>query len=251
MTWLPKILVNGLVVMMTTLVWTASAQAGAILIDPTPPPFDDPPSPWVSLADQPTITYTFKTSWDGISWTDEQKAVVYNAIGKIDGILPDQTFAESEDFTLRWAGPDFFKNWRDGGDYSAEGWDLTGALAVAYKHNNGPWDHADYPNNEIYFNSTQPWSFDIFSVDSSGYDFWTVMLHEAIHMLASDAHAIHSDEVMYPYISLGERKGLKESDAEILRAAGYNVPHLLEPGTIGIIFLGLAGLGFAMRSRAA
>lgn len=251
MTWLPKMLANGLAAMMTLFMWLTSAQAAAILIDPTPPAFDDPPSPWVSLADQSIITYTFKTSWDGIIWTDEQKAVAYSAIGRVDSILPEQTFEESADFTMRWAGSDFFKDWRDGDSYSNGGWDLTGSLAVAYKHNNGPWDPAAYPNNEIYFNSEVPWSFDLFSVDSNGYDFWTVMLHEVIHMLASDAHAIHSDEVMYPYVSKGERKGLKESDAEILRTAGYEVPRLPEPATMALLLLGFAALGFARRERVA
>lgn len=247
MTWLQNRLFGALAAAMTLFIWGASAQAAPILIDPTPPAFDDPPSPWQSLSGETTITYAFKTSWDGITWTDGQKAAAYDAIGQLDSILPDQTFVESGDFTVRWAGSDLFKNWRDTGQYSHEGWDLTGSLAIAYKHNNAPWDHGDYPNNEIYFNTTQPWSFDLLSVDSNGYDFWTVMLHEAIHMLASDAHATDSDEVMYPYVSKGERKGLKESDAEILRTAGYNVSHLPEPSTIAIICIGLTGLGFARR----
>lgn len=251
MTWLQKRLFGAFVSAMALFMWGAIAQAAPILIDTTPPAFDDPASPWHSLAGEATITYAFKTSWDGITWTEGQKAVAYDAIGKLDGNLPDQTFVESGDFTLRWAGTDLFTDWRDGGDYSDPGWDLTGSLAIAYKHNNAPWDHGDYPNNEIYFNSEIPWSFDLLSVDSNGYDFWTVMLHEVIHMLASDAHATDSDEVMYPYVSKGERKGLKESDAEILRNAGYNVPPLPEPATIAIICFGLASLSVARRRRTA
>lgn len=124
----------------------------ATLIDTTPPPFNDPPSPWVSLADQSVITYAFKTSWDGIVWSQEQKSFIYDAINQIDDVLTNQVFVESGDFTLRWAGSDFFRDWRDA-THPQDGWNLTGTLAVAYKHNNGPWDPIKYPNNEIYFNT--------------------------------------------------------------------------------------------------
>lgn len=96
------------------------------------------------------------------------------ATGELDAGLLDQTFVESGDFTLRWAGSDFFKDWRDGGSYTASGWNMgqrgdtyDAPLAVACKHDNGSWkglkneagDQERYPNNEIYFNQRHPRSF--------------------------------------------------------------------------------------------
>jgi len=223
-----------------------STNAWAIMIDNPPPAFPVPPSPWHTLANEPVITYTFKTSWDGIGWTQEKKAVVYDAISYLDRCLPNQVFEESGDFTIRWAGSDFFKDWRDSGQYSAAGWDLTGALAVAYKHGNGPWDPVKYPNNEIYFNTCPPWSFSLFGVDPNGYDYWTVLLHEIIHMLACDAHAVHPEEVMYPSIGKGQRKSIQQTDLDILMNSGYTTtappPIIPEPGTI--ILIGGALIGF-------
>lgn len=232
--------------------WFAAAVVGltgsawAIVIDNPPPAFDDPPSPWVSLADQPVITYAFKTSWDGITWSPEQKAIAYDAINTLDQAMPLQVFEETGDFTIRFAGDDFFRDWRDAGAYNHPGWDLTNPLAVAYKHNNGPWDHSKYPNNEIYINSRYPWSYSLTSVDPNAYDFWTVLLHEVIHMLACDAHATDPDEVMYESIGMGVRKTLKESDYDILRRAGYTIP---EPSLAGVI-IGVTVL-LSRRTRAA
>jgi len=143
----------------------------------------------------------------------------------------------SSDFTMRWAGSDFFRNWRDTGKYSDPGWNLTGALAVAYKHSNGPRDASKYPNNEIYFNTGYSWSFRIDGVDPGGFDFWTVFLHETIHMLACDNQATHENEVMYPTIEIGARKYLQDSDRSILEKAGY-VP---EPGSWVLVGAGCNG----------
>lgn len=234
----------------TTAAWFAAllvvtATAGAAVIDVPPPAFDNPPSPWVSQWDQPVISYAFKTSWDGITWTEDQKAVVRGAIAELDAAMPNQVFQETGDFTLRFAGSDFFRDWRDSGQYNDPGWDLSTPLAVAYKHNNGPWDPAKYPNNEIYINTAYPWSYSLTGVEPGRFDFWSVILHEAIHMLACDAHATHSNEVMFATISPGERKYLQESDYDILRAAGYTIP---EPA--GMVILATA-VGLLVRRREA
>lgn len=210
------------------------ALASPILID-TPPP-SDPSSPWHSLAGDPIITFAFKTSWDGIAWADDQRAAVYDALDTLDDVLPANTFVESADFTLRWAGADFFKDYRDA-THSQPGWDLTNPLAVAYKHGNGPWDQSKYPNNEIYFNTKYPWSYSLAGVEAGKYDFWSIVLHEVIHMLACDNHAAHPDEVMYSYFDKGERRYLQESDYDILRDAGYDVP---EPTALILLAGGLA-----------
>lgn len=225
---------------------TGPASAVPVDIDVPPPAFTDPPSPWTSLSDQAVITYGFKTSWDGIGWTDQQKYFAYDALHQMDDILPDQQFVESGDFTIRWAGSDFFKDWRDQNKYTAPGWNLSNALAVSYKHNNGPWDASKYPNNEIYFNSGYKWSYQILGVDPDGYDFWTVMQHEIIHMLASDPHALGVDEVMYKEIDKGQRKYLQPSDLQLLTGTGYSTNPaairtgpLPEPGLLLMIFTGL------------
>jgi hypothetical protein len=215
------------------------AAAAPIPIDPplpAPGP-GDPPSPWHSLASQQTITFAFMTSWDGITWSEMIKTTALAAIADLDNqALPYHSLAEGNtDFTLRWAGADFFRDWRDDGAYTDPGWDLTNPLAVAYKHNNGPWDHGKYPNNEIYFNTGYDWSYSLFSVDPAKYDFWTVLQHEIIHMLACDAHAIHPDEIMYPTIDKGIRRYIQESDKDILRDSGYTP----EPGTIAYVVIGL------------
>lgn len=165
------------------------------------------------------------------------------AIGDLDNqALPYHTLAEGNtDFTMRWAGADFFTDWSQKPGYGNPGWNLgpkpngSFILAVAYKHNNGPWDRNKYPNNEIYFNSGAAWSFNPFSVDPNSWDFWMVLQHEVIHMLACDEHAEHPDEVMYATVSMGIRRYLQESDKEILRKAGY-IP---EPGTSGLFMIGV------------
>jgi hypothetical protein len=224
-------------------------SAEPILIDDPPPSqlAGDPPSPWHSLAGQPIITFALMTSWDGIIWSGEMTQAALDSISYLDQDgLPYNSLAQGNtDFTMRWGGTDFFKDWRSAGKYSAAGWNLTNALAVAYKHNNGPWDPVKYPNNEIYFNTGYTWSFGLSSVDPNGYDFWTVLQHEVIHMLACDSHAVHDDEVMYPTVAKGVRKYLQDSDKKILSDAGYSP----EPGTLGLAASALVLLLIAMRRR--
>ena len=232
-----------------------AGAANAIQIDsPLPTDPSIPPSPWVSLGNQPVITYTFMTSWDHVGWTEAQKAPMRAAIKTIDGVLPNNTFTETGDFTVRWGGADFFKDWRSRdehgdldltGPYSAAGWDLSTPLAVAYKHNNGPWDANTYPNNEIYVNSSYPWHMDPGTPPPADkYDLVSVLMHEIIHMLACDTHAVHPDEVMYATIGMGERKSIQDSDLQILMSANYTVP---EPFTAGLLALG--GLVLVRRRR--
>jgi hypothetical protein len=187
----------------------------------------------------------------------DQKAVVYDVLQYLDFALLDQEFVESGDFTLRWGGADFFKDWRGPG-FMEPGWDMRSALAVSYKHDNGPWKNEPgnpFPNNEIYFNRAYSWSFDLLGPPADKYDFWTVAMHEAIHMLACDNHAEHEDEVMFESIGIGVRKYPKLSDVDILLAAGYNVdparlvPAVPEPATIVLVSLGGAVLAYRRRRR--
>mgnify|MGYP005842948647 CR=1 FL=1 len=256
---------------------TLTSETEATIIDTPLPAFTDPASPWTSLADKSIITYAFKTSHDGILWDTEEKNAAYDAINLLDSYLPDQSFQETGDFTLRWAGSDFFKDWSDTGKYSDPGWNMKGEdftdengnnwwdpgekftdtnkngiydgppLAVAYKHNNAPWDHDKFPNNEIYFNKNAPYGFSILGVDSDKYDFWTILLHEVIHMLACDDHATHKNEVMYESISMGERKYIQQSDLDILKKAGYKV--IPEPSTNTLLIFGLLGLAWVCRKK--
>jgi hypothetical protein len=213
------------------------AIANPISIDPPLPagPVASGGDPWHSLASQPVITYVF----DGdIAWLPEQKAASYAAIQALDAILPLNAFEEEGDFSIRWAGAGFFTDWTNGGAYSDPGWNITDALAVAYKHNNGPWDPGTYPNNEIYFNTKYSWSFSILSVAPDKYDFWSVLLHEIIHMLSCDTHATHENEVMYATIGVGQRKYLQDSDYDILRRAGYTL--IPEPAPLALCVSAIA-----------
>jgi hypothetical protein len=238
--------------------WAGPAEAA--LIDVPLPPFADPPSPWFSRASQPVVTFQFMTSWDGIVWTQAQKDSFIAGASEIDNELPLNTIVVQSpteraipDFTARWAGADFFKNWRNTGSYSHPGWAMgsepytdsnangrwdpgepftdengngsynEAPLAVAYKHNNGPWDRSKFPNNEIYVNSAYPWSFDPNTVDPNSFDLRSVLMHEIMHMLACDDHASHENEVMYESIGKGVRKTIQDSDRAYLRGAGYTV----------------------------
>jgi len=232
---------RGMWLFLMLVLWAGTVQAA--VIDYPPPAFPVPPSPWKPLADQSVITYAFKTSWDGNGWTEEEKTAVRSAITLVDNVLPDQTFVESADFTVRWAGGDFFKDWRTKDPNGIvippcdnPGWDLSSVLAVAYKHNNGPWDPNKFPNNEIYVNQGYPWSSDPNGPVPGKYDLQTVLMHKVIHMLACDAHATDPDEVMYSEIGMGERRELKQSDLNILLNAGYTV--IPEPATLSLLAMG-------------
>lgn len=206
------------------------------------------------------ILYQFHTSWDGIAWTEEQKESARGALAYLGGFFAvPSAFAEEaspDDFSIRWAGADFFK---DHGEHG--GWDLDfdGALAVAAKTQIGtdaPWDKNKYPLGEIYFNTKYRWHFNPFTdpdegksddpTDPSSYtdgefDFWSILLHETIHMLCVNKHAEHSNEVMYPTFSDGERRWtIQESDKQLLREAGY--PIVPVPDAAGLVLLGLGVL---------
>jgi hypothetical protein len=236
------------------------APASAAIIDRPLPILEGQTSPWQSLANESFVTFAFKVGYGGLTWNLDQQTVVRGATGELDAGMLDQTFVESGDFTLRWAGSDFFRDWRDGGWYTDGGWNMgqrgstyDAPLAVAYKHDNGPWkgwkneagDQERYPNNEIYFNSLHPWSFRLDGVDAGKYDFWSVALHEIIHMLACDNHATDPGEVMYESIGAGVRKTMKDSDWQILRDAGYRI--IPEPTSWVLMGAGLILMEFCRR----
>jgi len=229
---------------------------GAIIIDPGVPPGHTSSGP-LSLP----VPFVFKTSYDNIQWTEEQKQSARQAIAYLGSFFVDQpAFEEKDDpndFSIRWAGNDLFKDW-SGGGWSKD-WDYSNALAMAVKprpDNSTPWPQDKYPYNEIYINNTVNWHYDPFSDPAEGdpnvegdgeYDFWSVLLHEVIHMLCVDTHASDPDEVMYAYFSDGERRWeLKESDKELLRQAGYKI--VPEPAAVLVwLMVGLLIVRFGHR----
>lgn len=237
-----------------------------ISIDPGFP--ESAPSQPLSLP----IPYSFRTSWDGITWTEEQKTSTRDAISYLETFFIDQPAffeeASPDDFTLRWAGSDFFM---DHGTGTFLGFpldlDLSNSLAFAAKPGieNPPWDTMQYPLNEIYFNTKYQWHYNPFTPPEEGdpnddtdgeFDFWSVLLHEVIHMLSVNTHASDSDEVMFPDISDGEQRyQLKQSDIDLLKDAGYDVslkasPRIPEPtSTLGLLSLGILGVGATLKRK--
>lgn len=233
------------------------------------------------------IKFTFMTSWDGIGWSEEQKNSARDGFAYLSSFFSSQPAFQEEagpdDFTIRWAGEDLFKNWAEpyedangNGKYDEgekykdtngngkrdnfDKWNYSDALAFAVKprpDNSTPWDQRTYPYNEVYFNTKYDWHYNPLTNPAEGdpdndedgeFDFWSVLLHETIHMMCVDGHAEHSDEVMYAYISDGQRKWeLKESDKEMLRKAGYSIPDASTP-TLLMTILSFSALA-ALRRR--
>lgn len=192
------------------------------------------------------VSYRFMTSWDGVQWNPNQMTTTRAGMANLNEYFQDQPaireFEAAQDFTMRWAGPDFFKNqgtWKlNGNDINM---DLTGALAVATKRGlTAPpgWDSEKYPLNEIYFNSSYAWNFDTSANPPAGqYDFVSVLLHEVIHMLCVNYHATNSNSVMYATFGTGERRTtLTEEDKQLLRNAGYKI--VPAPGTVALLAFG-------------
>jgi hypothetical protein len=232
---------------------TAPPAAGDINIDPQFPT-DGATSP-LSLP----IPYYFKTSWDGVSWTTEQKDSARGALDYLGSFFVDQpAFVEQDspdDFSIRWAGEDFFKDWGESGNWDLN---LAGGLAVAAKSQIGsdaPWDKEKYPLGEIYFNKNYAWHFNPLTDPEEGdpndpidgeFDFWSILLHEAIHILCVNKHATDPDAVMYPSFSDGQRRWeIKEADKQLLREAGYEI--IPAPGSMPISLLALGLLALLRR----
>jgi hypothetical protein len=64
------------------------------------------------------------------------------------------------------------------------------------------WPVAKYPLNEIYLNADIRWHYNPFTPPEEGdpnipndgeFDFWSVLLHEVIHMLSVNTHASESE----------------------------------------------------------
>lgn len=205
------------------------------------------------------VTYTFMTSWDGIQWTAEQKDSARLAFDYLESFFVTQPalveLPGPDDFTIRWAGPDFFK---DQGTWTLNGqpinMNLTGALAVATKKGLVPpvgWDLEKYPMNEVYFNEQYKWHYNPLTdpdegdpgVDTDGeFDFWSVLLHEGIHMYCVNYHSTDPTAVMYKSLSDGERRWtLTEADRKLLRDAGYSMVPVPPAVFLGALGLGLVG----------
>ncbi|MBI4893507.1 MAG: hypothetical protein HY821_22995 [Acidobacteria bacterium] len=202
-----------------------------IRVDPEMPYIVSPPLPL-------PVLFQFRTSDSGYSWTAEQKQAARDSISYLGTWFLDQpAFSEEaspDDFSIRWEGPAFFKDWGEHG-----GWDLNfaGALAVAAKNQIGgdaPWDRNRYPLGEIYFNTAYPWHYNPLTQPGAGeYDFPSILLHETIHMLCVNQHAAHQNEVMYYAFAAGERRWtLQESDLQLLRDAGYRMIPEPNPGIL-------------------
>ena len=171
-----------------------------------------------------------------------------------------QELPSPDDFTLRWAGADFFKNWGNapvhgGGTINL---DLSSGIAFAAKDIfTPPWDTGRYPMNEIYFNNQLNWHYNPITNPDEGdpgieadgeFDFWSILLHEVIHMMSVNTHAADPEEVMYGNFSDGERRWeIKDSDKQLLKGAGYDLKATIpEPATY---YLFLGGLLLLILSR--
>jgi hypothetical protein len=244
-----------------------------ISIDPGFPP---------SAPSQPLllpIPYSFRTSWDGIIWTDEQKVSARGAISYLGTFFIDEPAffeqASPDDFTIRWARGDFFRDWGTGTFLGypidlnlGEKPDGSKTLAFAAKPGieNPPWPVEKYPLNEIYLNADIRWHYNPFTPPEEGdpnihndgeFDFWSVLLHEVIHMLSVNTHASDPKEVMFAEYSDGEQKyELKQSDIDLLRRAGYKVSlearsrRVPEPtSTLSLFSLGILGAGATLKRK--
>jgi hypothetical protein len=149
--------------------------------------------------------------------------------------------ASPDDFTLRKAGADLFKDWGTHGPWNLN---LAGALAFSAKPQIGsdtPWDTSKYPLGEIYLNTAFTFHPGPVPPPADEYDLPSVILHETQHMLSVNKHATDPDEVMYKDLALGEtRRELKESDRKLLTDAGYELR--LEPVPAPVIGSGLPGV---------
>ena len=212
---------------------------------------------WPTLPPEP-LTLPIPYTFDGGGWTTDQKDSGRAALSYLGSWFVGQpAFVEEaspSDFSIRWGDAGFFKDWGMHGV-----WDLNfaGALAVAAKPAigaNAPWDQKVYPLGEIYFNPAYRWHFNPFTKPEEGdpakhtdgeFDFWSILLHETIHMLSVNQHAAHSDEIMFATFSDGEQRwALKESDRKLLIGGGYDIRSIPipEPGTLSLLGLGVAGL---------
>ena len=119
MVQLSKRTVRGVAI--AALVVGVATPATAVSIDP-----GVIPGGYSATRDLP-VSYQFQTSWDGIVWTEEEKDSARAALDFLSGyFLAPSVFVEvlssatpvlltpagkPADFTLRWAGNDFFKDW--------------------------------------------------------------------------------------------------------------------------------------------
>ncbi|MBB1075728.1 PEP-CTERM sorting domain-containing protein [Rhodoferax sp. 4810] len=224
----------------TLLVTSLPVLADVIPIDPS----------WPALSPAP-LTLPIPFTFDGGGWTDAQKESGRAALSYLGSWFVGQPAFKEEaspsDFSIHWGDAGFFQDWGVHG-----GWDLnfSGALAIAAKSaigENAPWDKNKYPLGEIYFNPAYRWHFNPFTAPDEGdpanptdgeFDFWSILLHETIHMLSVNTHAIHSDEVMFAMFSDGERRWtIQESDRQLLIGAGYDIraTPMPEPGTLALV----------------
>ena len=217
--------------------------ADAIPIDPS----------WPTLSPAP-LTLPIPYTFDGGGWTDEQKESGRAALSYFGSWFVGQPAFKEEaspsDFSIHWGDAEFFKDWGVQGGWNL---DFSGALAVAAKSaigKNAPWDTSKYPLGEIYFNPAYRWHFNPFTAPDEGdpanhtdgeFDFWSILLHETIHMMSVNTHAIHSDEVMFATFSDGERRwAIQESDRQLLIDGGYDIrtTPMPEPSTLALLSMG-------------
>jgi len=218
------------------------------------------------------ITWQFRTSWDGLTWSEEEMTSIRNAIDYLGSFfvasplfveipVGDVAIAEDPKVTIRKAGADFFKDWGAAPSKDGRGnidLDISKAIGFAAKDIfEPPWDPGTYPMGEIYINNTKTFSSSPTApLPDGAYHLPTVTLHEMQHMLSVNSHAEHRDEVMYESIEPGEIKQLQESDKKLLKDAGYNLKLVPEPGSTaamlaaGVVALFLYGACFQRRLRA-
>lgn len=235
---------------------TIPSAVWSIPIDPGVPPGGYTGMGPLSLP----IPFEFRTS--DRPWTEAEKDSAIGALSYLGSFFVSQPAFQHldtpEDFSLRWAGEEVFGNHSTKPGFNHPDWDLRDALAIAVKPrdpNTLPWNEETHPQNEVYFNIAFNWHFNPLTNppegdpndDTDGYfDFWSILIHEAIHMLCVDKHSTDPGSVMYPSYSDGERKWeLKDSDLRLLREAGYEV--VPEPMTIALVAFGSATVAAVKR----
>lgn len=259
---------------LTAVMLPAAASAALVHADPFPGGY--------SVQRSLPVHYAFMTSWDGIEWTEQQKSVARTAIAHLGAqFLFSVPFVEitggtsagtgSEDgppapkvpaFTLRWAGGDFFRDWpatdpeffEGTGEQERKKFDFSDHFALTYKGDSEspprvPWPHAHYPINEIYFNTGEVWGFNPFFVDEFKLDFWTVLMHEVVHMMSVEQHSDNPDDLMYREIEYGQRKWPRAGDRALLRNAGYAMIPLPASGMLLLSVLALGVAAGTLRRR--
>ena len=192
------------------------------------------------------------------AWTAAEKSVVNEALAEwkagINNFDPI-----GGNFTLRWEDGDLFKKFNNECDF-------TGVAATTIRGSGGfagcpspPDLSADFPVNEIYFNTGQPWFVDptpAFDGDDTGevpddkLDLLSTAKHELGHALGIftggfDGHGHLTDGsggAMEATLDFGERDRVTALDFALARAQGGDLGRAVVPEPTTLTLVALAAL---------